>query len=280
MTTPSRRLSGADFSHTGPSRSIVQKLLDEIDGVDKSPKPEKRASTPGLRSQKGSNNTLFSAKSARRSSSAWVGGSTIALEARDKLRAADEARQRRLWKDLFEPEPAAPLRRRSTQSSINSDLIGISIWKAPGPLLSLGDVHHSNDPPPTQTHTVSQSPRAHSISRETSCWKLSNIGLISSQLATKRLHSPPHSPGSSSKRRRHNTQRSADECSECLAPSCAVQDAKPNVVQQSPVSSAPPRPPKRPISPGEVPPTPAWMKPLQLMADDEKAILFNVHGDD
>jgi hypothetical protein len=86
MATPTRPLSGVPLQDLAPSSTFLRQLLEEISGTaiptvlrrNGSPK-----STPHSRANSNGN---------RRSSSVWVGGSSVAQDARDKLRAADEAR--------------------------------------------------------------------------------------------------------------------------------------------------------------------------------------------
>ena len=88
MTTPNRRPSGVPLHNLAPSGSFLQQLLEEISGSGTPAVLRNRATPQGtLRRQPVSN-------ASRRSSSAWVGGTSIAEDARQKLRAADEARLR------------------------------------------------------------------------------------------------------------------------------------------------------------------------------------------
>lgn len=86
MTTPSSRTSTvAPPSHV-PSSSVLRQLLEEIKGSD-TPTILRNSCTPNytLRSPPGLEKT-------RVTPTVWVGGTSIAQEAREKLRAADEAR--------------------------------------------------------------------------------------------------------------------------------------------------------------------------------------------
>lgn len=122
MSSPSRRLSGAPDTNTGPSRSVLQQLLEEINGPDNPTAPRHTRNFQGT-------------PKPIRSTSAWVAGSSIAQDARAKLRAADEARQRKLSVNSTDGTPVdqAPpsLRRHSTQTGIYFMAPGTSIWKPP-----------------------------------------------------------------------------------------------------------------------------------------------------
>ncbi|KAH7397424.1 hypothetical protein BKA66DRAFT_437984 [Pyrenochaeta sp. MPI-SDFR-AT-0127] len=87
MTTPFPQSGSVSFSDNGPSSSLLRQLLDEING---------RGNPRGIHARDTPQNTpTYSANphdSRARTSSVWIGGATIAQDARDKLRAADEAR--------------------------------------------------------------------------------------------------------------------------------------------------------------------------------------------
>lgn len=78
MPTP---FSQAAHSGIVPSSSYLQQLLEEIQG----------AATPTVLRDRPSPPSPPSATPSRRSSSVWIGGASIARDARDKLRAADQA---------------------------------------------------------------------------------------------------------------------------------------------------------------------------------------------
>lgn len=123
MANLSRSPSDAHMATNGPSRSVLQQLLEEINGYDAPTEYQKPPSSQGT------------PKSTSRSSSVWVAGSSNAQEARAKLRAADEARQRRMSTPTVgttadSQEPLA-LRRHSTQGKMPLEPFEIGIWKPP-----------------------------------------------------------------------------------------------------------------------------------------------------
>lgn len=88
MATPYSTSNSSPALDTGPSRTLLQQLLEEINGVSSiqvrtESAPHSPASTRSLSS------------SQTHSPSFWVGGSSFAQDTRDKLRAADQARRRR-----------------------------------------------------------------------------------------------------------------------------------------------------------------------------------------
>jgi hypothetical protein len=86
MTTPARAPIGTPLQNLTPSSTFLKQLLEEINGTNIPTALQRIVGFQGApRSRANSNAT-------RRSSSVWVGGSSVAQDARDKLRAADEAR--------------------------------------------------------------------------------------------------------------------------------------------------------------------------------------------
>lgn len=83
MATPNRRYSGASLQDLAPSGSFLRQLLEEISGT---------ASPSALHTAQGTPQIQPRSAKRRHSSSVWVGGTSIARDARKKLRAADEAR--------------------------------------------------------------------------------------------------------------------------------------------------------------------------------------------
>lgn len=90
MATPTRQLIGDPLQNLGPSSSFLQQLLDEINGTRPSSAPPQRQVT-----STGTSATTPSTQRSRRTSSVWMGGGPMAQDARQKLRAADEARLRK-----------------------------------------------------------------------------------------------------------------------------------------------------------------------------------------
>lgn len=90
MATPSPRPSDHTLGNTGPSSSFLKKLLNEINGEDNSA-PTRRHTQPRMTAA----SRPRSHGSRKRRSSVWVGGATMAQDARDQLRVADEERLQR-----------------------------------------------------------------------------------------------------------------------------------------------------------------------------------------
>jgi hypothetical protein len=86
MTTPNGRPSLRSCNDDGPSGSFLRQLLDEINGtVTPITRRVTTPATPGsLPPSRGTGSG--------RAGSIWVGGTAVAQDAREKLRAADEAR--------------------------------------------------------------------------------------------------------------------------------------------------------------------------------------------
>lgn len=119
MTTPSRRLSGdSRFTNNGPSRSVLQKLLEEINDAGRSAtrnvgESPKTSDAPGT----SNNDSTPRTASLSRRNSVWVANSAIAQDARDKLRSLDEARQMKHCIGGSQVRPASlPTSRRDLSS--------------------------------------------------------------------------------------------------------------------------------------------------------------------
>jgi hypothetical protein len=100
MSSPTCRLSDANFSSGGPSQSVLQNLLEEIDRTDKMhgrPRADSLAyhRVGSLPYRIPASRAGSITHPLRQAPSLWVGGSSAAEDARKKLRALDEARQRR-----------------------------------------------------------------------------------------------------------------------------------------------------------------------------------------
>ncbi|KAF1969314.1 hypothetical protein BU23DRAFT_571687 [Bimuria novae-zelandiae CBS 107.79] len=102
MSSPTRRPSVAYIPATGPSATLLERLLQEINDKDvprsdpvfpsnNSPRPRKDSH---IVSGKASLSCNIPPPS-RKSSSLWAKGGSVAEDARQKLRALDEARQRK-----------------------------------------------------------------------------------------------------------------------------------------------------------------------------------------
>ena len=110
MATPySQSNSSSDLS-TGPSRALLLQLLEDINGA---PLTRKVRSESPLQSPA---STQSRSSAQNHSPSGWVGGSSIAQDARDKLRTADEVRQRRAAANTINSAPglATPTLRLDT----------------------------------------------------------------------------------------------------------------------------------------------------------------------
>lgn len=88
MTAPYSRSNSVTAVNAGPSRTLLHQLLEEISGAltDRTARNESISHSPS--------STKSWSSSQAHSPSVWVGGSSIAQHARDKLRAADEVRLR------------------------------------------------------------------------------------------------------------------------------------------------------------------------------------------
>jgi hypothetical protein len=84
MATPTRGSSFRSSNNSGPSGPILRQLLDDINGTTTPVTRRNKFSTPSsLPSSRGTRSV---------GGSVWVGGTGVAQDAREKLRAADEAR--------------------------------------------------------------------------------------------------------------------------------------------------------------------------------------------
>lgn len=83
MATPLRGSNSDPLLNSGPPASFLQHLLDEINGVATRTILHSKSIPHGTRQPQ--------CNSIKQPSSVWVGGSSVAQDARDKLRAADEA---------------------------------------------------------------------------------------------------------------------------------------------------------------------------------------------
>ncbi|KAF1998475.1 hypothetical protein P154DRAFT_577820 [Amniculicola lignicola CBS 123094] len=309
MTTPcDRRLSGGPSANSGPNRSVLHKLLQEISGFDPTVATPNQILTP--------KNSPTSRGRPRADSvtqpSVWVAGGTIAQDARDKLRAADEARLRKygahqLSPDPLEPEQTAQIRRRSTQlTDIRTDVPDTNTRKQPPRLTRIQTKLLNTEPPPYSSEASPHSGRSESTS-------------------DKRLnHSPPHSPVPLAKRARTMSQTSRDFWNAIPPPTPSETDISPTITDESTEtipSLLSKRPtfterhspgtgdepsvssfrPERTLPQGNIPSTPvrrartslayprsasvspyastpAWMKPMHLFDGEEKSIYYNRHG--
>ncbi|KAF2624541.1 hypothetical protein BU25DRAFT_493528 [Macroventuria anomochaeta] len=98
MATPYSRSNSSGALNSGPSRTLLQQLLEEINGASS---PRKVRNESPLQSPA---STRSWSSSQNHSPSVWVGGSS-AQDACDKLRAADEARQRMVAANSIDGAP-------------------------------------------------------------------------------------------------------------------------------------------------------------------------------
>ncbi|CBX96220.1 hypothetical protein IAQ61_001398 [Plenodomus lingam] len=106
-TTPSPRPSDLSLCNPGPSSSFLKKLLKEINGEDS------HASKSSNTSQR---TTAVSHPKSYGPRTVWVGGASMAQDARDKLRVADEARLQRASLQGTDGTPALESPSRVTTS--------------------------------------------------------------------------------------------------------------------------------------------------------------------
>lgn len=88
MGTPHNWPTSSEALSSGPSQHILQQLLEEISNASSNRTVRKAVSLQSL-------TDIQTRHSPSGASSVWVGGSSLAREARHKLRAADEARWRK-----------------------------------------------------------------------------------------------------------------------------------------------------------------------------------------
>ncbi|KAF2654779.1 hypothetical protein K491DRAFT_716778 [Lophiostoma macrostomum CBS 122681] len=313
MTTPSRRLSGAPhLSSAGPSRSVLQKLLDEINGEE--PHMIRRV-TGSLDAQSSPRSRLCSFS---HPNSVWVPTSAIAQDARDKLRALDEARYSKhaahTTNDPKDDLLPTQLRRKSTHSTPQQT--DPSIWRMRSASPSFSGVDFASSDTSSE---ASRTPSPGSIPRP--------LGTTSPE---KIRHTPPHSP-------ELHPKRVCRDVEPDLGPKCPPLSRAPTsyfasskdidtqfidkphtqsmtstgwrgrrsfAPSDGSISSGTPTSPSRSglrLPPGSVPPrtpsqyvwksdsesevgtpnaiTPTCLRPLQLV-DDEKSIYMNRHGED
>ncbi|KAF1925916.1 uncharacterized protein M421DRAFT_227482 [Didymella exigua CBS 183.55] len=99
MATPESRSNSNGALSTGPSRTLLEQLLEEVNGVTSS-----RAGLTGSSPQSPAS-TYSRSSSQSYSPSVWVGGSPIAQNARNELRRADEALGRKASVNAIDGAP-------------------------------------------------------------------------------------------------------------------------------------------------------------------------------
>jgi hypothetical protein len=139
MTTPTRAPIGAPLQNLAPSSTFLKQLLEEINGADIPTVLQHKVDSQGAPRSRANSSA------SRRSSSVWIGGSSVAQDARDKLRAVDEARLLGTPARSLESTPHPPrpiLHLRTPRFGPHSPSSGNSRTR-------------SNPPEPCFSHTVS-----------------------------------------------------------------------------------------------------------------------------
>jgi hypothetical protein len=97
MTTPHTWSHSTGASDAGPSRTLLQKLLEEINLASNAKAIHNECASRSPTSTRTSSHN--------HSPSVWVGGTHVAQDARRKLRTADEAHQRKLSTNAVDGTP-------------------------------------------------------------------------------------------------------------------------------------------------------------------------------
>lgn len=145
MAKPFSRSSNYGALSTGPSRTLLQQLLEEISGasstrsrLDDSPPPSPPLSLPSPLSS-------YSRPSSQGPTPCvWVEGSILAQDAREKLRIADEARWRKAAANSIDGAPELHTPRLCLDTSI-LDIQAMDVGDESGRGASTG-LHRSPDP--------------------------------------------------------------------------------------------------------------------------------------
>lgn len=319
MTTPSSRLSGAPFSNAGPNQTMLQKLLEEINGTQPtavSPITDSTHVAPRSHSD-----------SVTRPASMWVASSAVAQDARDKLRALDEARQRKRSINSSDDAPdnqiLVQLRLSSTETGVQRMATRANVWKAPTSPSVFAGVDFSNP----RTSSVSSTPSPGSSEPANNYRECVSINskseFLTNSIAGMVAHTPPVSPALASTKRikvelsetesnRQEQSRSEStfsltsrDASSMSSRDSAFIERRPPTIPTSfdlsrlaSISSfrqtasmsqghLPPSTPTRNDSNSSrnssagspTMPTPTWVKPFHLV-DEEKSIYMKKHGDD
>jgi hypothetical protein len=306
MTTPTRRPSLRSSNSNGPSGSILRQLLDEINGTTTPTRRDTTSTTPrSLPSSRGSRSA--------RTASIWVGGTDVAQDAREKLRAADEARHKKTSRreDRDDVRPTLnnlrlqiPSSRFITQPA-NTDN---DIARANSPLMFV-DSDISSTPSPSE-----EAPSSAVTVSSTDATTVSSYGSLCADppRAGKRCRSPETTPRMITKKLRTMTlpatwdpaasfctnagiMQSVEFIERAAAPPSnpsSPQDQLPELSSFRPIiiacpdaPEAPPRPrtPTRPMTstpePPEPPETPSFARPLHL-TDSSIVVAKSALGDE
>ncbi|KAK3214934.1 hypothetical protein GRF29_19g1723877 [Pseudopithomyces chartarum] len=314
MSSPPRRPSAAYTYAAAPSSSLLERLLQEINNID-APRSDPVVSvTHGLNSRKYSlpsssrrtslNSTI--PPPSHSSSNVWVKGGTIAEDARQKLRALDEARQRKLSvSDTSPPVHSMKIRGPGNIGMPSNDVVPEKTQSSSPSSLLFSDFTFDR----TSTFAVVDMPSP-------------TTDLYHDFLSRKRSRSEAQSPDSTMKRLRQNSYADmASRDRKYSIPTTPRRDSAAmvltthvgNATSSDPIledpilldslpeaPNSPPSPlyefrstpkhaytPFRPSTPRRSPTpsdagspcaTPAWARPLHLI-DDEVSIFKNSHGD-
>ncbi|KAF2679810.1 hypothetical protein K458DRAFT_393651 [Lentithecium fluviatile CBS 122367] len=305
MSTPTRRFSDANFSSGGPSRSVLQMLLEEINNNnDNAPGRPRAESLSYSKTRAGP----ICRPHCCQAPSAWVGGNSAAEDARKKLRALDEARQRKKSSDCLRSTPESadgPDEQIFPQrgfKSVPPDLTQPKTFQ-----LMFGDVQFGRAA--TWSNTDEPSPTSECPPNNMQCKREREWSYSSSQdvmLKRIRIGSPdgrlsdrqhslsdggdtimrgggpivissahPHQSGPVER----NARRSASFAEQSVARHISSLRHLEEVSQSPGYPSTPCRSYSSIDGSASPSTTPAWMKPFHLV-DEDKSIYMNVHGED
>jgi hypothetical protein len=164
MSSPTCRLRSANMSSDGPCQSHLQRLLEEIASHDTTPTRPRADSlafslTGSLPYRPSASRAGSISRPHHQPSSLWVGGNSAAEDARKKLRAIDEARQRRRTSVAFDnmPTSAQLLDQQTSNDSCTETSTPIDVAQSDASWASFGDVQFGaaaatstvDDPSPT-----------------------------------------------------------------------------------------------------------------------------------
>ncbi|KAJ4299048.1 hypothetical protein N0V90_004292 [Kalmusia sp. IMI 367209] len=283
----------------GPAGSVLQQLLQEINDrdVDSSSSDARLPFHDGANSRRGSltssgkGSMASSIHSSHQNSSVWVKGGSVAEDARQKLRALDEARQRKRsvdtchWGNLqafdgptHAPEVAPDLPSPPMFSGVHFGRAAtFSIPKKPSPF-----------PDDSKEHFRGKRERSGADSPELLTKKIRNDSLFDKPYQDRQYctpSTPPCQTGRCGGTVATTHVRSPSLLGLCLDSSAEMPPSPPSGLRVTPKhANKPPQPATPRRSPtsehdnGSPGGTPAWMRPLHLV-DDDVSIYKNVHGE-
>jgi hypothetical protein len=125
MSSPYSHPSSVTPLNAGPSRTLLQQLLEEINGAPTAPTAHNGCTSQSTSRTRSSSQT--------HSPSVWVNDTPLAQDARDKLRAADEAHQRTVAVNTIDCAPGmrTPTLRLDTSGFRTQGLTGDDYGKGP-----------------------------------------------------------------------------------------------------------------------------------------------------